>query len=160
MHMSGVHLLDRFISDYRPCLHGEKWYWPLLSNLLVTRRIAAWRLYTELRSEPPLDQLQFMRLIVQGLLTKRLDTRERPGPSAALVFDSKEGRGHHLVPLEKQSWYRQCTKNTRMKCQMCSVCLHIHCLIMRQVVGDSGIIFTSGPQCMGHGRFCILRPYA
>ncbi|KAL1416974.1 hypothetical protein MTO96_027272 [Rhipicephalus appendiculatus] len=126
-HMGGVDLLDRFISDYRPCLHGKKWYWPLLSNLLVTLRVAAWRLYTEVGSQPPLDQLQFTRLIVQGLLTKRLDTRERPGPSGALVFHSKEGHGHHLVPLGKQSRCRQCTKNTRMKCQMCAVPLHIHC---------------------------------
>ncbi|KAL1483760.1 hypothetical protein MTO96_032975 [Rhipicephalus appendiculatus] len=51
--------------------------------------VAAWRLYTEVGSQPPLDQLQFTRLIVQGLLTKRLDTRERPGPSGALVFHSK-----------------------------------------------------------------------
>lgn len=126
-HMGGVDLLDRFISDYRPCLHGKKWYWPLLSNTLVTLRFAAWRLYTELGSQPPLDQLHFTRLIVQGLLTKTLVTRERPGPSGALVFHSKEGHGHHLVPLGKQSRCRQCTKNTRMKCQMCSVALHIHC---------------------------------
>lgn len=128
-HMGGVDLLDRFISDYRPCLHGKKWYWPLLSNTLVTLRVAAWRLYTELGSQPPLDQLQFTRLIVQGLLTKKLVTRERPGPSGALVFHSKEGHGHHLVPLGKQSRCRQCNKNTRMKCQMCSVALHIHCSV-------------------------------
>ncbi|KAH7969216.1 hypothetical protein HPB52_015926 [Rhipicephalus sanguineus] len=70
---------------------------------LLNKEIIAWRLYTEVGSEPPLDQLQFTRLIVQGLLTKRLDTRERPGPSGALVFHSKEGHGHHLVPLGKQS---------------------------------------------------------
>ncbi|KAH7959702.1 hypothetical protein HPB49_013127 [Dermacentor silvarum] len=84
-------------------------------------------LYTELGSEPPLDQFQFTRLIVQGLLTKRLNTGERPGPSGSLVFHSKEGRGHHLVPLRKQSRCRKCTKNTQIKCQMCSVPLHIHC---------------------------------
>ncbi|KAH9360430.1 hypothetical protein HPB48_003044 [Haemaphysalis longicornis] len=125
-HMGGIDLLNRFITDYRPCLHGKKWYWPLLSNFLATLRVAARRLYTELGSEPPLDQLYFPRLIVQGLLTKTLDTRERPGPSGAHVFHSKEGRGYHLVPLGKQSRCRKCTKNTRMKCQLCSVAVHIH----------------------------------
>ncbi|KAL1448702.1 hypothetical protein MTO96_028188 [Rhipicephalus appendiculatus] len=98
-----------------------------LGTRVVLNALKSWRLYTEVGSQPQLDQLQFTRLIVQGLLTKRLDTRERPGPSGALVFHSKEGHGHHLVPLGKQSRCRQCTKNTRMKCQMCAVPLHIHC---------------------------------
>lgn len=58
---------------------------------------------TEPKSELPLDQLQSRRLVMKGLLTKTLDTRERRGISGALVFRNKKARGHYSVPLGKQS---------------------------------------------------------
>lgn len=59
-HMGGVDLVGLFISDYCPCNLCKKWYWPLLSKLLPTLRVAAWSLYIELGSEPKLGQLQFI----------------------------------------------------------------------------------------------------
>ncbi|KAG0410024.1 hypothetical protein HPB47_012866 [Ixodes persulcatus] len=126
-HMGGVDLLDRFISDYRPTLRSKKWYWPLLSNLLVTLRVAAWRLHVDLQNEPQHDQLQFVRLIEQGLFGEVAPEREVPGPSRALHFWITNGSGHHMVPSGKQRRCRLSKKNSRMMCKKCEVPLHIHC---------------------------------
>ena len=43
--MGGVDLLDRALSCLRPVIHGKKWYWPLLINLINIAFVYSWRLY-------------------------------------------------------------------------------------------------------------------
>ena len=43
--MGGVDLMDRALSDYRPSIHGKKWYWLLFVNALNVALVYCWRLY-------------------------------------------------------------------------------------------------------------------
>ena len=43
--MDGVDLLDRALSDMRPIIRGEKWYWSLIINALNIAFIYSWHMY-------------------------------------------------------------------------------------------------------------------
>ena len=47
LHMGGVDILDRFMSNYRPVFRSKKWWWPLFINGLNMAVVAAWRLHVE-----------------------------------------------------------------------------------------------------------------
>jgi hypothetical protein len=47
LHMGGVDLLDRFMSNYRTVFRSKKWWWPLFVNGLNMAVVASWRLHVE-----------------------------------------------------------------------------------------------------------------
>ena len=61
LHMGGVDLLDRFLSDYRPRLRSKKWWWCLLSNFLNMFVVASWRIHKSCHGT--LSHLEFRRKI-------------------------------------------------------------------------------------------------
>ena len=64
--MGGVDLSNRFLVDYDACITGKKWYWPLFIHWISMMRTAAWRISAHANhGRPPLDQLRFLRSLVQ-----------------------------------------------------------------------------------------------
>ena len=49
--MGGVDLMDRALSEFRPCIHGKKWYWPLLVNALNISVVYTYRFYSILKKK-------------------------------------------------------------------------------------------------------------
>ena len=74
--MSGVDLLDCFVTQYRPTNQAKKWCHPVFLNYINMVCIAAWRLQVILQRDPQKDQLNFTRSILIGLLRNavRLET--------------------------------------------------------------------------------------
>ena len=66
--MGGVDLLDRALSDYRPVIHGKKWYWPLIVNALNIGFVYCWCIYRIVTQENVL-QKDFRRHVV-GILVR------------------------------------------------------------------------------------------
>ena len=44
--MGGVDLMDRALSEFRPCIHSKKWYWPLVVNALNISVVYTWCFYS------------------------------------------------------------------------------------------------------------------
>ena len=71
--MGGVHLLDLFLSLYRPTICGKKWYWPLFAKHVNITGVAAWRSHCP-TSNTKLSHLEFL-----GHITMTLIQSESPG---------------------------------------------------------------------------------
>lgn len=127
LHMGGVDILDRFMSNYRPVFHSKKWWWPLFINGLNMAVVAAWRLHVEIGGS--FDHLDFRRHIVRTILQRS----EKPptatsGPASHPVSDIRYDKvDHHLVPSARQARCRLCKKNARLHCTKCMAPLHLHC---------------------------------
>ena len=65
--MGGVDLVDRALPDFRPVIHGKKWYWPLLVNALNIGFLYCWRIF-RIIADDAIEQKTFRRHIVSILL--------------------------------------------------------------------------------------------
>ena len=82
--MGGVNLMDRALSDYRPCIKGKKWYWTLLVNALNISVVFTWRMHSLINPEKKLPQKEF-RMALVNVFTKSFTefswiSIDRPGP--------------------------------------------------------------------------------
>jgi DNA excision repair protein ERCC-6 len=124
-HMGAVDLTNRFVVDYEPIFRGKKWYWPLFVNCLSIMRVASWRLSAHIHhGKAPLDQLSFLRSLVQGMATTH--RREVPGlgPAGSVLPSSSL---HLQVAAGKQGRCRECRKTCKNMCRACNIMLHNHC---------------------------------
>ena len=64
--MGGVDLMDRALSEFRPCIHGKKWYWPLLVNALNISVVYTYRFYCILKKKF-VPHKEFRMALVDGL---------------------------------------------------------------------------------------------
>jgi hypothetical protein len=123
--MGGVDLTNRFTIEYPTAITGKKWYWPLFINCFALMRVAAWRLYAHIHhGRPPVDQLGFIRCIIQDMSASSRTERPSCGPSGKFLPQNKI---HIQVSTNKQGRCRVCHKHSRNKCSSCDVYLHNHC---------------------------------
>jgi hypothetical protein len=86
-HMGGVDLCNRFVSEYKISIGGDKWYWKLFTNTIDMMRVAAWRLSVHLNhGQAKTDQLNFMRTLVKEMCTGFTFQTTRTGPIANVVL--------------------------------------------------------------------------
>ena len=106
--MGVLDLVDRALSDFRPKIMGNKWYWNLLVNALSISVVYTWRLY-ELLHDKKIPQKDFRRKLVEAMVKTSDEARpiNRTGPSYKTVddvrFDNKE---HYPVACPT----RRCTE--------------------------------------------------
>jgi hypothetical protein len=123
--MGAVDLTNRFVSDYKVNIAGKKWYWAIFIHCITMMRVAAWRLSAHIHhGRTPLDQLEFLRKIVQDMMTSSRKERPTPGPKGRHLAQQAI---HLQIPAGKQGRCRVCHKNCRNVCQSCNVMLHNRC---------------------------------
>lgn len=124
--MGGVDLVDRAISNVRPCIHGKKWYFPLLVHAINVSVTASWRIYQYSHSRL-IPQMEYVRKLVSFFLAKHQGRRERASITKDPHTAGRSGKGHGLQTSLNRLRCRVCKKQTRMECKSCKVPLHIHC---------------------------------
>ena len=72
--MGGVDLMDRALSDFRPAIHGKKWYWPLVVNALNIAFVYSWRLHGIVTTEL-IRQKDYRLKVISVLLKKSTASR-------------------------------------------------------------------------------------
>ena len=87
------------LSDFRPCIHGRKWYWQLLVNALNISVVFTWRLYLLIHSKC-MPQKEFRMALVECMTRSSaplaMSSLTRPGPNTnALDRIRKDNIGHH-----------------------------------------------------------------
>ena len=125
--MGSVDLVDRALSDLRPEIQGEKWYWTLFVNAINLMFVNSWKMY-EIAVGKKVQQKQFRGEIV-GILIQVVsekpsnDSRSGPGLSipASVRYD---GKGHypHDCPVRK---YVMCRKKWKDQMQKVRKKLHL-----------------------------------
>jgi hypothetical protein len=78
--MSGVDVLDRLLSSYRPQLRSKWWWWNLFANALNMAVVSAWQLHQELHGKTSKGHLEFRREVTMSLLRTMPRVGSRPGP--------------------------------------------------------------------------------
>ena len=84
--MGGVDLVDRALSDLRPVIQGEKWYWTLFVKAINLMFVFSWMIY-ELVVGEKVQRKQFRDEIAGNLLqvaAERPDNDSRPGLSSSI----------------------------------------------------------------------------
>ena len=94
--IGGADLLDRFISQYNPTIHGKKWYWHLFLNCLQMLLVASWRIHCAVSQKKQLDLLDFTRSVVVGILNKTKPCSS--GPSGIRIL-SNSGSHYPVLSL-------------------------------------------------------------
>ena len=126
--MGGVNLLDPALSDLRPVIHGEKWYWPLVINAINIAFVHSWRLYRIVSGET-IPQKDFRRHNV-GIMIKQSKTRVTSVDSrrarAHKVADEVryDGLGHYPISCSVRKC-PVCEKSCRNSCEKCKRSLHV-----------------------------------
>nr|CAI5820632.1 unnamed protein product [Callosobruchus analis] len=122
-HMGGTDLMDRNISNYRPQLRNNKWWWQIVSKDLKKKQSSADE-YTE--HPRALDLLGFIRYIVSGYLLLNPQEQRKEGALFVNIPDavSKNMSVLHHPNSMKQNRCRVCKKNTTFGCGICTVNLH------------------------------------
>ena len=122
--MGGVDLMDRALSEFRPCIHGKKWYWPLLVNALNISVVYTYRFYCILKKKF-VPHKEFRMALVDGLTKGNGPTAEaRPyrDPSLRLRYDNFE---HRAVSTPFPRKCVECGKRARIQCEKCSKTFHL-----------------------------------
>ena len=126
--MGGVDLVDRALSDFRPSIHGKKWYWPLVVNALNIAFVYSWRLFRIVAGES-MEQKLYRRQIVSILLRRSVPVTpaiQLHAPTVYKVADEirLDGHGHYPEsgPIRKCA---VCKKNCRNICGKCKRSIHV-----------------------------------
>ena len=119
--MGGVDFMDGALSDYRPSIHGKKWYWPLVVNTLSVALVYCWRLY-RVSTDDTIDQELYRRQIVSVMLRHSFrEERAEIVPRAYRVPNEVrlDGYGHYPEPgpVRKCAVYKINCRNICGKCQ-------------------------------------------
>ena len=121
--MGGVDLVDRALSDYRPSIHGKKWYWPLVVNALNVAFVYCWRLYHISTGEAK-EQKLYRREIVSILRRRSIKTTPAAALSVPQVYRVPnevrlDGHGHYPEsgPVRKCAVCKVNCRNICGKCQ-------------------------------------------
>ena len=59
--MGGVDLADNMLANYRICIRGKKWWWPIFSNYIDVCMVNAWKLWLDVHPQEKVSLLQFRR---------------------------------------------------------------------------------------------------
>ena len=131
--MGGVDLMDRALSEFRPCIHSKKWYWPLVVNALNISVVYTWRFYSLLKNES-VPHKKFRTALVEGLTRSFVPPAESrvdlsgSGPSHTLSdrvrFDNLD---HRPITIPSPRICVVCRKNARKQCEKCHKTLHNKC---------------------------------
>ena len=125
--MGGVDLMDRALSEFRPCIHGRKWYWQLLVNALNISVVFTWRLYLLIHSKciPQKEfRMALFECITRSSATLAMSSLTRPGPSTnTLDRIRKDNIGHH--PRKCVVYKKKCSLEY-LQCVKCAKTLHIN----------------------------------
>lgn len=144
IHMGGTDLMDRNISNYRPKIRNNKWWWQIFLHLLCASISNAWILYRIRKDEEKkpviadefvektrcLDLLQFIRNIVSAYLLLNGRERKSGRPSSSGLFRSipesvsKNMSVFHYPENLKQNRCKVCKKNSTLGCGVCKINLH------------------------------------
>lgn len=121
--MGGVDLLDQAANNYRVCIRGKKWWWPLFTQMLNVAVVNSWKIH-QLIADEPVDLLAFLRNVTRYYLrlgTKDHYIRRRP---ASIVSDIVLDKGGHFPSkLEKQLRCQYCHKRSMWACAKCNITL-------------------------------------
>lgn len=142
--MGGVDLFDNAINNYKIAVRAEKWYWPLITNIIDAAIVNAWKLHCLCRrfeNKDIMSQLDFTAFATQCLIqsahirqiTTRTTVDKITKKSAAnavrfdrvnhLIIDGDRNKRGNL----KRSRCKICTSNTTKKCSKCNVPLDPKC---------------------------------
>ncbi|KAK3881612.1 hypothetical protein Pcinc_011469 [Petrolisthes cinctipes] len=134
--MGGVDGLDQNIAQYRPCIRGKKWYFPIISYLISVCVNNGWMFaraggYKE-------DLLSFTRAVATEWLQKHGRKPENPGRSRSLLIAGSlssqrryDNVGHHIVNTDppRRRRCKLCNSQSVFICQKCQVHLHQKCSV-------------------------------
>ena len=128
--MGGVDLMDRALSDYRPCIKGKKWYWSLLVNALNISVVFTWRLHSLIQPENKLPQKEFRMALVDAFTKSVAKSSsisiDRPGPSPRLLDRVRTDNSGHVPAAVPPRECVVCKRSARIQCVKCSKTLHIN----------------------------------
>ena len=127
--MGGVDLVDRALSDFRPSIHGKKWYWPLLVNGLNLAFVFSWRFYRIITGES-IEQKLYRRQVVSILIrrsTPITPANHLPAPTVYKVADEirLDGQGHYPEAGPVGRKCAVCRKSCRNTCGKCKRSMHV-----------------------------------
>lgn len=137
--MGGVDLLDQAVNNYRICIRGKKWWWPLFTHSLNVAVVNAWRLHL-LAHKDNMSLIKFHRSVTQHYLKSfGKATVSKRGPVSLPRSIAKDGIGHFPKKLDKQLRCRQCHLRARWSCLKCGVtlCIERDCFINFHIVNNN-----------------------
>lgn len=144
--MGGVDLFDNAMNNYRICLRGKKWYWPLITNGLDAAMVNAWKLHCAIRSYQrknatiskhgsekefkQMPQFEFRNVVTDSLLQSEVVAYHR-GPKTQDTPSQKRLRldnvAHNIEKKTKRLRCRYCASHTIYYCAKCRVAVHPKC---------------------------------
>lgn len=133
--MGGVDLHDNAVANYRICMRGKKWWWPIWTNALGNAMVNAWKLHcmmAKIEKIKPLSQIDFRSKVTTELLNYDKDEDEYEnehgdeGPSNLPRINERV----HAVMRSIENKFRRCKfckKHTIFTCKKCNIHLHTKC---------------------------------
>ena len=119
--------MDRLPGSYRPMIQAKMWWWSLMTNLLSTSIVAAWKFYCTLyeKDGKKISHLDLRSDIVLVLMKSSSSRRQtQRSRHADLPTEIRyDGQNHKPVPCTHGKCI-VCSKNTRSKCGKCNIRLH------------------------------------
>lgn len=92
--MGGVDLHDQTVNNYRICIRGKKWWWPLFTHMINMTVVNAWRIY-QLTGDSRLDLLSFTRIIARHYLRLGVPNRAiKRSPASTVPAIALDPHGH------------------------------------------------------------------
>lgn len=127
--MGGVDLLDQAVNNYRICIQGKKWWWPLWTHMLNVTVVNAWRLHALAGGN--IDLLNFIRCISRHYLRVFEKAQHSRHPSTVPRSIVRDEGGHYPKKIDKQLRCRKCHNRARWSCMKCNVtlCLERDCFV-------------------------------
>lgn len=123
--MGGVGLADNGIANYRICIKGKKWYWPLFVNFISMCVVNSWKSH-QLTSKTPVDLLEHTRIIVCKLITMKKATNTSRNLKISNMIKANSCSNPIIKNDESSKRLRcaVCPKITVYYCIGCSTRLH------------------------------------
>ena len=125
--MGGVDLVDKVLYDCRSSIHGEKWYWPFLVNVLNISFVYCWKLFRIATGEQ-IEQKAFRRQIMNFLLrcsVQATPARSHPGRTYWVANEIRLDGVQHYPALGPVRKCAICKKYCRNTCSKCDQSLHV-----------------------------------
>ena len=130
--MGGVDQMDNNVNCYRIAVHGKKWYWSLVTNIIDVVISNCWIIHKKLGISQQMDQLQFKSYIALTLLKR--STRSSSSLAASSIVPAicairYDGKDHFLGSRSNQRRCQgsACSRKPTTFCKKCNITLCKEC---------------------------------